>query len=171
MKNNKTKKLAIAAMFVAIGVVLGNIIYIPVGVSKCFPIQHTINVLSATILGPFYGVAIAFCISLIRNIVGTGSLLAFPGSMIGALLVGLIFWQTKNCYLTAIGEVFGTGVLGGLLAFPVAKVIMGKDVVAFFFVYPFILSSIGGSIIAVILSKVLERYSVFQINKEKRNEC
>ena len=158
MKNNKTKKLAIAAMFVAIGVVLGNVIFIPVGVSKCFPIQHTINVLSATILGPFYGVAIAFCISLIRNIVGTGSLLAFPGSMIGALLAGLIFRQTKNCYLTAIGEVFGTGVLGGLVAFPIAKFIMGKDIVAFFFVYPFILSSIGGSIIAVILSKVMERY-------------
>lgn len=158
MDNNKTKKLAIAAMFVAIGVVLGNVIFIPVGVSKCFPIQHTINVLSATILGPFYGVGVAFCISLIRNILGTGSLLAFPGSMIGALLAGLIYRQTKNCYFTAIGEVFGTGVLGGLVAFPIAKFIMGKDIVAFFFVYPFILSSIGGSIIAVILSKVMERY-------------
>ncbi|WP_077368269.1 energy coupling factor transporter S component ThiW [Anaerosalibacter sp. Marseille-P3206] len=171
MDNNKTKKLAIAAMFVAIGVVLGNVIFIPVGVSKCFPIQHTINVLSATILGPFYGVAVAFCISLIRNILGTGSLLAFPGSMIGALLAGLIFRQTKNCYLTAIGEVFGTGILGGLLAFPIAKFVMGKDVVALFFVYPFILSSIGGSIIAVVLSKVIEKYGRPQINKEKSNEC
>lgn len=33
------KKLTMAAMFVAIGVILGNIIYIPVGVSKCFPMQ------------------------------------------------------------------------------------------------------------------------------------
>ena len=51
MEMKKTKKLTMAAMFVAIGVVLGNIIYIPVGVSKCFPIQHAINVLAATILG------------------------------------------------------------------------------------------------------------------------
>lgn len=151
MKINKTKKLTIASMLIAIGVVLGNLIYIPVGVSKCFPIQHTINVFSAVILGPLYSVAIAFSISLIRNILGTGSLLAFPGSMIGALLAGVFYKRTKNKYFSAIGEVLGTGVIGGLVAFPVAKFIMGKEIAAFFFVYPFILSSLGGSIIALAL--------------------
>lgn len=158
MKKVKTKDLTMAAMFVAIGVVLGNVIYIPVGVSKCFPIQHAINVLAAAILGPFYSVGIAFLISLLRNILGTGSLLAFPGSMIGALLAGIFYKHTENKYITAIGEVFGTGILGGLLAFPLAKYFMGKEVAAFFFIYPFILSSIGGSILAVVILKVMERY-------------
>lgn len=40
-----TKKLTLAAMFISLGVVLGNLIYIPVGVSKCFPVQHTVNIL------------------------------------------------------------------------------------------------------------------------------
>lgn len=159
MKNSGTKRLTMAAMFVAIGVILGNVVYIPVGVSKCFPIQHAINVMSAVILGPGYGVLIAFVISLLRNILGTGSLLAFPGSMIGALLAGLAYKYTKNKYITSIAEVFGTGVLGGLIAFPVAKYFMGKEVAIFFFVYPFILSSIGGSLIAIIILKVMEKYT------------
>lgn len=159
MKNSGTKRLTMAAMFVAIGVILGNVVYIPVGVSKCFPIQHAINVMSAVILGPGYGVLIAFVISLLRNILGTGSLLAFPGSMIGALLAGLAYKYTKNKYITSIAEVFGTGVLGGLVAFPVAKYFMGKEVAIFFFVYPFILSSIGGSLIAIIILKVMEKYT------------
>lgn len=159
MENSGTKRLTMAAMFVAIGVILGNVVYIPVGVSKCFPIQHAINVMSAVILGPGYGVLIAFVISLLRNILGTGSLLAFPGSMIGALLAGLAYKYTKNKYITSIAEVFGTGVLGGLVAFPVAKYFMGKEVAIFFFVYPFILSSIGGSLIAIIILKVMEKYT------------
>ncbi len=159
MENSGTKRLTMAAMFVAIGVILGNVVYIPVGVSKCFPIQHAINVMSAVILGPGYGVLIAFVISLLRNILGTGSLLAFPGSMIGALLAGLVYKYTKNKYITSIAEVFGTGVLGGLIAFPVAKYFMGKEVAIFFFVYPFILSSIGGSLIAIIILKVMEEHT------------
>lgn len=159
MENSGTKRLTMAAMFVAIGVILGNVVYIPVGVSKCFPIQHAINVMSAVILGPGYGVLIAFVISLLRNILGTGSLLAFPGSMIGALLAGLAYKYTKNKYITSIAEVFGTGVLGGLIAFPVAKYFMGKEVAIFFFVYPFILSSIGGSLIAIIILKVMEEHT------------
>lgn len=147
----KTRKLTISAMFIAIGVLAGNLIYIPVGASKCFPIQHTLNILAAVLLGPVYGVVNAFCISLLRNFMGTGSLLAFPGSMVGALLAGYIFKLTKNNYLTAVAEVFGTGVLGGLLAVPIAIFAMGKAVGALAYVPAFLLSSFGGSIVAVLL--------------------
>lgn len=149
----KTKKLTVCAMFIAIGVLAGNIIYIPVGASKCFPIQHTVNVLSACLLGPGYAVANAFCISLLRNFLGTGSLLAFPGSMIGALISGLLFQFTKNKLFAAVGEVFGTGILGGLLAFPIALFVMGKQSGAFVYVISFLISSAGGSIIAYLLLK------------------
>ena len=100
----KTKKITVSAMLIAIGVVAGNVIYIPVGASKCFPVQHTINVLSAVLLGPWYGVANAFCISLLRNFMGTGSLLAFPGSMVGALLSGMVYHMTKNNLAAAAGD-------------------------------------------------------------------
>ena len=64
---------------------------VPIGASKCFPIQHLCNVMAGVFLGPWYGVGMAFCTSLIRNLMGTGSLLAFPGSMVGAYLCGMLY--------------------------------------------------------------------------------
>jgi energy coupling factor transporter S component ThiW len=162
----KTKKITISSLLVTIGVITGNIIFIPVGVSKCFPVQHTINVISAVILGPGYAVAIAFCISLLRNILGTGSLLAFPGSMIGALLAGILYKKTKSISFTVAGEIFGTGILGGLLAFPIANFIMGKKMGAFFFITPFLISTIGGSLIALFILRVLDLKKLANLTKE-----
>jgi energy coupling factor transporter S component ThiW len=162
----RTRKMTLSSLLIAIGVIAGNIIFIPVGAAKCFPIQHTINVLSAVILGPAYSVAIAFCISLLRNILGTGSLLAFPGSMIGALLAGILYSKTNKASLAIAGEIFGTGILGGLLAFPIAYLIMGKKVAALFFVTPFLISTIGGSLIAYFLIKSWNFTKAFKTSKE-----
>lgn len=160
----KTKKLTYSAILAAIGVLAGNLIYIPVGASKCFPIQHVINVIGAVTLGPAYGVAVAFVISLIRNILGTGTLLAFPGSMVGALLAGILYKYTRKNYFAVIGEVVGTGILGALIAFPIAAFIMGKQVAAITFVGPFLISTTGGSIIAYILIKSLEATKIINFN-------
>ena len=51
----KTKKLALAGIYAAVGVVCSTF-YIPFGFTKCFPIQHMINVLCAVTLGPVYAV-------------------------------------------------------------------------------------------------------------------
>lgn len=150
-----TKKLTLSALLIAIGAFLGNLIFIPIGAAKCFPVQHAINVISAVILGPFYSVTIAFCISLLRNIVGTGSLLAFPGSMIGAAIASILYKKTGKESLAAIGEIFGTGLIGGLLAFPIAEFILGKEVAGLFFIMPFSISSIGGSVIGYIIIKLI----------------
>ncbi|MFZ7103500.1 MAG: energy coupling factor transporter S component ThiW [Peptococcaceae bacterium] len=150
-----TKKLTFAALLIAIGTLLGHVIYIPVGVAKCFPIQHAINVISAVLLGPGYAVSNAFVISLLRNILGTGSPLAFPGSMLGAFLAGLLFTKTGKYSFTVAGEIFGTGILGGIASYPIAKFILGNDVAVFFFVVPFLVSTIGGSLIGYLLLKIL----------------
>lgn len=152
----KTKKITICAMLVAIGVLAGNLIYIPIGASKCFPIQHTINVISAVLLGPGYAVLNAFCISLLRNFIGSGSLLAFPGSMIGAFVAGIVYKYTKNKLGAAVGEVFGTGIIGGFVALPIATLIMGKESGAFLYVISFLTSSVGGSLIGYLLLKSSE---------------
>ncbi|MQN01083.1 MAG: energy coupling factor transporter S component ThiW [Lachnospiraceae bacterium] len=157
MRKENIRKLVVSAMFVALIVVLSGF-YIPVGASKCFPVQHMVNVLSAVILGPGWGVAIAFCASLIRNLMGTGTLLAFPGSMVGALCCGLMYHYTKKLIPTYISEVVGTGVLGGMLCFPVAKFIMGNAQAAVFtYVVPFLISTVGGTVIAAILVGILAR--------------
>ncbi|MBC2581911.1 energy coupling factor transporter S component ThiW [Clostridium sp. DJ247] len=152
----KTKKITYAAMLVAIGAVGGNLIYFPIGASKCTPVQHIINVIAAVTLGPAYAVLTAFCISLIRNITGTGTLLAFPGSMIGAFLAALLYMKTKQKLLAVIGEIIGTGIIGSILAFPIAKFILGKNVAAFFFVVPFLINTVCGSIIAYLILKGIE---------------
>lgn len=107
-------KLTLAALLVAIGALSAHIVYIPAGASKCFPVQHAINVLCAVILGPKEAVSVAFVISCLRNMAGTGSLLAFPGSMIGALLAGLAYRRFNSTGAAMAGEIFGTGILGAL---------------------------------------------------------
>ena len=115
MKKSNTKKLALAGVLCAVAVV-GSMFSFPVFGSKCAPVQHMVNVLCAVLLGPWYGVGAAFVASLLRNLLGLGSLMAFPGSMCGALLCGIVYHKTHKLLPTLIGEVFGTGIIGGLLA-------------------------------------------------------
>ena len=62
----QTRKLTSAALLIAIGTLSAHLIYIPAGVSKCFPVQHAINVMGAVLLGPDYAVAIGFIIACLR---------------------------------------------------------------------------------------------------------
>ena len=160
MRSN-VKKLALSGMFIALAVVLSTFA-IPVGASKCFPIQHMVNVLAAVFLGPWYGVAIAFGTSLIRNLMGTGTLLAFPGSMVGALCCGLVYRYSRKLLPTYFAEVIGTGILGGLLAFPVAMLLMGREAALFTYVLPFLISTVGGTIIAAVLITALHQTKVLE---------
>jgi energy coupling factor transporter S component ThiW len=151
----KTQKLTLAALFIAFATLTAHVFYIPAGVAKCFPIQHTVNVLSGVILGPWYAVSIAFLTSLLRNILGTGSLLAFPGSMVGAFLAGMLYQKTGNQLMASLGEIVGTGFLGAIAAYPVVKLLMGQDIAMFFYVVPFFTSTTGGTIIANLLLKAI----------------
>ena len=159
MKKINTKKLAIAGIFVAVAVV-GSLFSFPVFGSKCSPVQHMVNILCAVFLGPGYALGAAFCAALIRNLLGLGSLMAFPGSMFGALLSGLAYKYFKAIPAALIGEVFGTAVLGGLCAYPVAILLMGVDGagLAFYaYVVPFLISTAAGAIISAVVIYSLKR--------------
>ncbi len=110
------QKLALTAAFVALGVVL-SYASIPVGPAKVFPFQHMINVLAGVLLGPWYAVLTAFGISAIRNGMGTGTFLAFPGSMIGAFLVGYGYHYVRRVDAMAFLEPVGTGLIGGFVGY------------------------------------------------------
>ena len=157
MKSNSVKKLALAGILCAVAVV-GSLFSFPVFGSKCAPVQHMVNILCAVFLGPWYGVAAAFVASPLRNLLGLGSLLAFPGSMCGALLCGLVFWKSKNLPATLAAEVFGTAVIGGLAAYPVAKLVMGLTPETYtVYIIPFLISTVAGSILAGALVFALQR--------------
>lgn len=162
MTETRTKKLCVAGILVAVAVV-GSLFSFPVFGSKCAPIQHMVNILCAVMLGPFYGVSVAFCASVIRNLLGLGSLMAFPGSMFGALFCGLVFWKSKNITLTLLAEVFGTAILGGLCAYPVALLFLGMQAgeIAFYaYIIPFLISTAGGAIISAVLLGALRKTGV-----------
>ena len=160
MKNLSVKKLALAGMFCALAVVGSMFIVFPVFGSKCAPVQHMVNILCAVLLGPYYGVGVAFVASLLRNLLGLGSLMAFPGSMFGALLCGLTYHKAKQLLPTLVAEVFGTSILGGLCAYPVAILLMGKsagDIAFYAYIIPFLVSTAGGAVIAGVLLFSLQR--------------
>jgi energy coupling factor transporter S component ThiW len=144
-------------MMAAVAVV-GSTFSFPVLGSKCAPVQHLVNVLCAVFLGPWWGLAAAFLASLIRNLLGLGTPLAFPGSMCGALLAGLLYQKTRALPAACAGEVIGTALIGGMLAFPVARLVMGNTGAALFtFVVPFLISTAGGTIIAAVVLTVMKQ--------------
>ena len=161
---HSTKKLTLAAVLTAIAVV-GSLISFPVLGSRCAPVQHMVNIFCAVLLGLRYGVGSAFVASLLRNILGLGTIFAFPGSMIGALMSGLVYARTKNIWLTVGAEAFGTGIIGGLTAYPISIFILGQnagDAAFYFYVVPFLISTVCGSIIAGL---VVNRFKKFLIGE------
>ena len=168
MKKTNTKKLAIAGVFCAIAVV-GSLFSFPIFGSKCSPVQHMVNILCAVLLGPGYSLGVAFGAALIRNLLGLGSLMAFPGGMFGALICGLVYKKTKNMFGTLLGEVFGTAILGGLCAYPIGIFLMGQNAanIAFYaYVIPFFISTAVGAVISGVLIYTLKKSNVLHMMQE-----
>ena len=155
------KKLAVASLLCAVAVVGSTFSFMVLG-SKCAPVQHMVNILCAVLLGPGYGIGVAFAASLLRNLLALGTLMAFPGSMLGALLCGLVYHFSRNIPATLVGEVFGTAVLGGLCAWPIAVFVMGQEAAVFAFVVPFLISTAAGALISAVLIYSLKRMGLLR---------
>ena len=74
--------------------------------------------------------------------------------MVGVFLASILYRKFKKIEVAVVGEVIGTGIIGALLAYPIAAILLGKEVALFVYIAPFSLSSIVGSIIAYIVLKV-----------------
>lgn len=164
MKANNVKKLAISGVLCAVAVV-GSLFSFPVFGSKCSPVQHMVNILCVVLLGPGYSVGAAFSAALIRNLLGLGSMMAFPGSVFGALICGIAWKCTGKLPAALLGEVFGTSILGGLCAYPVAIFLMGQSAanIAFYaYIIPFLISTTAGAIISGVLLYGLKKAGVLR---------
>lgn len=167
---NRTLLLTLMALFVAIGTLGSQLIWFPAGIAKAYPVQHAVNVLAAVMLGPGPAVLIAFMIGLLRNMLGLGSLLAFPGGMIGAFLAGYLYKRFGKKYFAALGEVIGTGIIGALFSVPFAKILMGTSFGAFFFIPPFLISSITGAGIALFIVSRVKNEKFIQLKTNIRGD-
>lgn len=167
MDKSRTRILALTAVFAAVAVV-GSVVSFPVLGSKCSPVQHLVNILGAVFLGPFWNTACAFVASVIRNMTGLGTPLAFPGSMCGAFLSAVAYKYFRNLPSAWFGELFGTGIIGGMLSYPVAAFILGsKSAALFTFVVPFLVSSGGGTVIAAIVTIAMKKFGMIDSNSAK----
>jgi energy coupling factor transporter S component ThiW len=160
-----TRKVSYAVVLTAIAVVLSPF-SIPIGPVKIFPVQSMVNVLSGILIGPWYALGVAVAASIIRNITGTGTLFAFPGSMIGAFLVGYVYLLTRNAYLAALGEIIGTGIIAAFVStLLVAPVFMNRAMDATALVVPFLAAAVTGAIVGVLGVIVLQRAGVAKVAK------
>ena len=87
-----------------------------------------------------------------------------PRQYVWGVALGLASGKQKYP-LTLIAEVFGTAVLGGLCAYPVAILFMGMQAgqIAFYaYVIPFLISTAGGAILSGILLGALRKTGILK---------
>ncbi|MEM3726924.1 MAG: energy coupling factor transporter S component ThiW [Candidatus Bathyarchaeia archaeon] len=126
-----TLKLALTGCFTALGVVIAPLFHFLFLGTKAFPGQHFINALTGVIIGPFWGSLTAILIGIIRNLLGLGTVFAFPGGIPGALIVGLAYKLTKKLkkkhfrYAAVFLEPLGTVIIGATISLFVIAPIIG----------------------------------------------
>jgi energy-coupling factor transport system ATP-binding protein len=156
-----TRRVAYAVVLVAIGVALAPYTSFPIGIAKINPTQHFVNVLGAVLLGPGWAVFVALIIGAIRNVMGVGTLLAFPGGMIGAFLAGLAYRYVKRLDLAAAGEIVGTGLIAPVVsALIVAPFLMHKSIPILALVPSFMGSTVIGALLGVMAIRLLQRADI-----------
>ena len=145
MRKISTRKLVLTAMLACLAFVLNTFVYFP----TMAPFQHFVNVMAAVILGPWYGCAAAFVCGVLRMMTGR-TIQAVVGAIFGPILGGLLYKKTHNLFLTAIGEVIGTGILGALAAYPLMTWFYGLEGVSWYYYVPFYIpSAVVGALMGV----------------------
>lgn len=90
--------------------------------------------------------------------------------MCGALLSGLLYRWIKKLPAAYVGEVIGTGIIGGMLSYPIAAVLMGNQTAALFtFVVPFLISTVGGTIMAMVITMTMQKTGVLRKLQQQIN--
>lgn len=126
-----SKKIALLAVYIALGVTLAPFLWFHFITTRAYPTQHFINVLSGVTIGPWWGAVAAIFIGVVRNMLGIGTLYAFPGGIPGAILVGLGYRLTRNAknkfvkYSAAFLEPIGTVLIGGTFSLLIFAPLIG----------------------------------------------
>lgn len=116
METVYVKKLAMLIVFSALGVAISPLTWFEFMGTKAYPAQHMINAILGVLLGPLWAAAAATIIGVIRNIIGTGTVYAFPGGIPGGIIVGIAYWilkkREKARFMAALTEPIGTILIG-----------------------------------------------------------
>ncbi|RLG02371.1 MAG: energy coupling factor transporter S component ThiW [Thaumarchaeota archaeon] len=172
------RRITLLTVFTALGVALSPITWFQFLTTKAYPTQHLINALTGVILGPWWGMLTALLIGIIRNMIGVGTLYAFPGGVPGALIVGLAYMITSRLrnrflrYSAALMEPIGTVLIGGTISVfilapaigdvRILGVIEQRGALEFLPIFwlGWALSSVPGSILGYMILLALDRSGV-----------
>jgi len=117
------KKIALLAVFSALGVVLAPFSWFEFLGTRAYPAQHMVNALLGVLVGPLWAAVAAFIIGCIRIGLGIGTVYAFPGGIPGGLVVGAVYWALKRFkagekirLFSAFSEPIGTIFIGVTLS-------------------------------------------------------
>ena len=114
------QKTLLRLIFMGIMIALGVVISPLLRVEGMCPMAHLINICCAVLLGPADALLCAFLIGVIRMVLMGIPPLALTGAVFGAFLSGLLYRASGGKLVAAfLGEVFGTGVIGALVSYPV----------------------------------------------------
>lgn len=123
MNQTYIKKLALVIVFSAMGTVISPFTWFYAFGTKANPAQHMINALLGVLAGPLWAALAAIIIGAIRNMLGIGTIYAFPGGIPGGIVVGLAYWMFKRlkrsgktALISALTEPIGTVLIGAPLA-------------------------------------------------------
>jgi energy coupling factor transporter S component ThiW len=160
-----SKKVASAAVFIAVGLILSYINpfgYFYIFGTKINPFAHFINAITGVLLGLSFSLITATGIAIIRFSVGIGSIHAFHGGMAGALVVGTIAYILKRkapkyVRLATFTEPIGTVFIGGTIGYFIVPV--SGDILAGLLFYwgLFAASSIPGCILGYLMLFVINK--------------
>jgi len=155
-RGTATRRLVLAALFAALGVLLSSFA-VPAGGARIFPVQHAINAVAGVLLGPWWAAGSALVTAALRVSLGTGSLFAFPGSPFGAIAVGLAYRLLRRDE-AALFEPLGTVLVGATLGAVLISPFLGAAAGGLLaLMAAFALSSVPGAIIGYLVLKALRR--------------
>ena len=101
---------------------------------------------------------------------GTGSLFAFPGSIFGALFVGITakFLPQKFKIASFIAEPIGTGLVGAWVSSVILGPIVGKNLGFVFLALSFLISSVPGACLGAVILYFLEKHKILKNKKSSK---
>ena len=151
----KIFRMIMLAMMVAIGVVISPILRIE---GMC-PTAHLVNIVCSVLMGPWYSLLCATLIGVIRMMFMGIPPLALTGAVFGAFLSGVFYRLSGGKIICAvIGEVFGTGIIGSIVSYPVMAFLLGREGLnAFFYTPMFLGATLMGGTVAYFFLKTLSK--------------
>ncbi len=160
IQTNLTKRVATAAIFIAVGIVLAffnPFAFVEIlGGPKIFPMAHFINAITGVLIGLTFACTTSLGIAIFRYPLGIGSIHAFHGGISGALIVGIMAYilrKKKPDYVeyAALTDPIGTVFIAATIANLISPVNL------FYWWGLFAASSIPGCILGFLMLKFLKR--------------